>query len=355
MNSSLKRLPKSEVELRFALDADKLTHAQQEAFNKIASQIKIPGFRPGKAPKNILAQQVNPNTVIQQALDVVLNETYQNVVKEHELVPVAQPEVHIDTIEADKPVQVTAKVAVRPDVELGDYKNIRIDKELINVTDEKLNETLGTIFERSNAPKPGANKKSTAPEEQETQPHDGALVATAEMDDAWAKKLGAKDLADLKAQVRRDMESQAQYDADTKWQEKIMEELISSTKVDLPEVFIQDELKRMQEQFHQQLQGVSMSMDQYVAQAGKSIEEMHEQWRPQAEKQATLEVSLAELANRENIKVDDVEVDEELAKTDSKTRAKFSDPEQRYFLHYTLWRQKVMKTLLAMVEAHAKA
>ena len=108
MKSSLKKLPQSQVELSFSLDPVKLEEQREIAFKKLASQVKVPGFRPGKAPRRMIEEHMNPSAPMQQALDVILNEAYQEALKEHDLTPVAQPEVNIESLDLTKPISVKA-------------------------------------------------------------------------------------------------------------------------------------------------------------------------------------------------------------------------------------------------------
>lgn len=361
MKTTLKKLPHSTVELTFTLDTDELEKQRDIALDKAIAQVKIPGFRPGKAPKKMAEEHINPAILMQQALDVVLNDAYQEALKEHDLTPVAQPDVDVDSLDISKPIPVKLTVQVRPEAKIGDYHKIKAKKVVEPVTDDKVEETLQTVFERSNASKePGiSNLESSEGGLVDAQGNPLSQKSEAKsqepvMDNAWAQKLGAKDLADLRTQIRGDLESHAKYEAESKWQEAVLDEVINQTKVDLPEAFIEDELSRMRGHYQQQLSALGVTMDDYLSQAGKTQAEMEEQWRPQAIKQATLEVALAEIAKQENIQITDAEIDEELAKTDSKTQAQFEDPQQRYYLSYTLWRQKVLKHIISQIEANQK-
>ena len=119
MKSSLKKLPQSQVELAFSLDPAKLEEQREIAFKKLATQVKVPGFRPGKAPRRMIEEHMNPSAPMQQALDVILNEAYQEALKEHELTPVAQPEVNIESLDLTKPIAVKAVVQVRPEAKVA--------------------------------------------------------------------------------------------------------------------------------------------------------------------------------------------------------------------------------------------
>ncbi len=353
MKSSLKKLPQSQVELTFQLDPKELEKEREVAFKKLATQVKVPGFRAGKAPRRMIEEHMNPSAPMQQALDVVLNQAYQEALKEHELTPVAQPEVNLESLDLAKPIEAKAVVQIRPQAKVGDYTKIKAKKEVIKIDENKVDETLKTIFERSTEQKgEGSHEKG------QLVGADGQPLTKgkpeAQMDDAWAKTLGAKDLTGLRQMVKGDLEGQAEYEAQNKWQEAVLDELIAMTKTELPPAFVEDEISRMRSHYQQQLQGVGITMDDYLKQAGKTQAGLEEQWRPQAEKQATMEIALAEIAKQEDIQVEESEVEAELAKVDDKTRAQFQDPQQRYYLTYSLWRQKVLKHILNTLDKGKK-
>jgi trigger factor len=349
MATTVKTLPHSQVELHFTLDPVKLEVAREAAFTKLSQQVKVPGFRPGKAPRKLLEEHMNPSAPMQQALDEVLNQAFQEAIREQNIVPLVQPEINISSVDLTKPIDVVATIQVRPEVEVGDWQKIKVAKEATSVDEAKVEETLKTVFERSTAEAANQPKEGGLVDAQGNPLTKASPADEPAMDDAWARKLGAKDLADLRSQIKTDLETHAEYEAESAWQDKVLEQIIAMTKVDLPPAFVDDELNRMRSQFEQQLASLQVSMDQYLQQSGKTREEIEEQWKPQAVKQATMEVALAEIAHQSKIQATDEEVEAELAKADSQVRAQFADPEQRYYLTYSLWRQKVLKYVLSTV------
>lgn len=358
MATSIKKLPHSQVELHFQLDPVRLEVAREAAFEKLSKTIKVPGFRPGKAPRKLLEEHMNPTAAMQTALDEVLNAAFQDAIREHEIVPVAQPTIDISSTDLTKPIDVTALVQVRPEIKVGDWQKIKVAKEAAKVDEAKVDETMQTVFERSTKERPASSSKR--PEglvDAQGNPltRSESEGSSAEMNDEWAKTIGAKDLADLRSQIKSDLESHAEYEAENTWQDKVLEKIIDLTKVDLPEAFVEDELNRMRGQFEQQLAAIQIKLDDYLQQAGKTKEELEAAWRPQAEKQATMEVAMAEIAKDSKIDVTDEDVEAELAKADPKLRSQFADPEQRYYLSYSLWRQKVLRYILDTIAGNSES
>ena len=120
MATTLKKLPHSRVELHFTLDPVKLEVAREAAFQKLSKQVKVPGFRPGKAPRKKLEEYMNQAAPMQEALDEILNQAFQEALREHNIVPIVQPEINISSVDLTKPIDVVANVQVRPEVKVGD-------------------------------------------------------------------------------------------------------------------------------------------------------------------------------------------------------------------------------------------
>ncbi len=130
-------LEKSTGELRITIDGQAWKDGQEKAFNKIANSVSLPGFRKGKVPTHILKQRISTNEVMQSALDMMINDLYVAALKEHDLMPIAQPTLSIESIDTEAAVLVCT-VVIMPEVSLGDYKNIKMVVSDSDVTEEEV-------------------------------------------------------------------------------------------------------------------------------------------------------------------------------------------------------------------------
>src|SRR5690625_1633582 len=128
--------------LTIEVDADKFNDALDQAFKKVVKDIQVPGFRKGKVPRNIFEKRFGVESLYQDAVDIVLPDAYMKAVEETGIQPVEQPEVDIDEIEKGKNLIFTAKVTVKPEVKLGEYKGLEVEEENTEVTDEDVTEEL---------------------------------------------------------------------------------------------------------------------------------------------------------------------------------------------------------------------
>lgn len=124
---------------------EELAAAEERAFRKLAKKAKIPGFRPGKAPRRVFEQQYGSHTVANQAMEDIVPEAYSRAVKEHELDPVERPQMEILGPEDGTPVRIKAVVSVRPKISLGDYTGLPIRPEPVVVGDDDVERSLQAL------------------------------------------------------------------------------------------------------------------------------------------------------------------------------------------------------------------
>ncbi|WP_163582386.1 trigger factor [Gracilibacillus saliphilus] len=128
--------------LTVEVDADKFDSALDQAFKKVVKQVQVPGFRKGKMPRGMFEKRFGVESLYQDAVDIILPGEYTNAVEETGIEPVDQPEVDIEQIEKGKNLIFTAKVTVKPEVQLGDYKGLEVEEVSTEVTDEDVEEEI---------------------------------------------------------------------------------------------------------------------------------------------------------------------------------------------------------------------
>ncbi len=145
MKVTLERLPESRVQLEIEVEPDRLERSLDAAYKRLVPTLRIPGFRPGKAPRRIVERMVGRDRLIHEALDSLVPAVYSEALESEEIDAVDQPELEILETE---PVRFKATVPVRPTVTLGDYESIRIAPEPVEVTDEMFEEQMEMIRRR---------------------------------------------------------------------------------------------------------------------------------------------------------------------------------------------------------------
>lgn len=128
--------------LEVTVPAKKVDQAIDQAFKKVVKQVNIPGFRKGKVPRQIFEQRFGVEALYQDAVDILLPEAYGEAIEETGIKPVDQPEIEVQQIEKGQDFKFDATVTVEPEVELGDYKGLEIEKQDAELTDEEVDEAI---------------------------------------------------------------------------------------------------------------------------------------------------------------------------------------------------------------------
>jgi trigger factor len=142
---TLERLPESRVQLDVEVESDRLTKSLDAAYRRLAPKAKVPGFRPGKAPRALTEKYIGSDRLMNEAIDKLLPEVYNEAIEEQDVDAIAQPE--LDQMNLD-PLRFKFIVPVRPSVDISSYKAIRIEPEAAEVTPEMLEEQITLIRRR---------------------------------------------------------------------------------------------------------------------------------------------------------------------------------------------------------------
>lgn len=149
MNVKVEKIEKNVVKLEISVEAEKFNEALQKSYAKNAKKFNIPGFRKGKAPISIIKRYYGEGVFYEDAISFCCDDTYPLAIKENNIRPVDYPQIDIVQLEEGKDFIYTAKVTVYPEVELGEYKNLEVNKVEYNVTDEEVDAQLKSMQERN--------------------------------------------------------------------------------------------------------------------------------------------------------------------------------------------------------------
>ncbi|WP_369902439.1 trigger factor [Bacillus manliponensis] len=134
--------------LTIEVDAKEVNNSIDAAFKKVVKTINVPGFRKGKMPRPLFEQRFGVESLYQDALDILLPKAYGEAIDETGIFPVAHPEIDIEKFEKNENLVFTAKVTVKPEVKLGEYKGLAVEKDDATVTDEDVENELKSLQER---------------------------------------------------------------------------------------------------------------------------------------------------------------------------------------------------------------
>ena len=371
----------NEATIVVEIDKDLMETGINKAYLKARKQILVPGFRKGKAPRKMIEALYGAHVFYEDGLEEIFPEVYDfAVAKQEGFKAIGRPSLTDMKIEDDGSVTLTLTTEVYPEVTLGQYKGLEVEKTEASVTDEQVQAELdrmaqnvastetvdraaqmgdtanidfegfdnGVPFEGGKGENfdlklgsgqfvPGFEEQvvgMTAGEEKDidiTFPEDyhkelaGKAVVfhvklnkvtvtmVPEMDDEFAKDVSEFDTLDaLKADVRAKALEQAQKQADSAFENACVEKAAENTTIDMPKALVENELDVQMERFGYQLQMSGYSMEQYAKMMGGDVNTMRNAFRPAAEKQAKISVTLEAIAKAEGLTATEEEIEEEI-------------------------------------------
>ncbi|MDF2935087.1 MAG: trigger factor [Paenibacillaceae bacterium] len=148
MTANWEKIEKNLGVLTVEVAADRVDAALDKAFKKVVTKVSVPGFRKGKVPRSMFEKRFGVESLYQDALDILLPEAYMEAVAEAGIIPVDRPEIDIQQVGKGQELKFTAKVTVKPEVQLGDYKGIEVPAQSTEVTEEDIENELKQLQQR---------------------------------------------------------------------------------------------------------------------------------------------------------------------------------------------------------------
>jgi len=313
-NIKIKKLEKSQVEITGSIDTPDFSTFRKQAISNINNEITIDGFRKGKVPEHIIIAKVGEMAILEEMAELALSKAYPLLVTKEEIDALGRPEISITKLAMDNPLEFKIVTAVAPEIKLGDYKKIAKEvnsnpEEKFEVTDKEVEDALEKI------------KKSHTDHEG----HD-------------------HDSPEAKEQLKKYLAEDKKLQAQEKKRIVLSDKILESTEVEIPEILVTSELRRIELQFTDDISRMGVKIDDYLKHAKKTLEEIRTEWRPSAEKKAKLQLILNEIVKKEKIKVDVKEIEEEVKHI--LDHYKDADKEQAYtYAETVLTNEKVYQFL----------
>jgi FKBP-type peptidyl-prolyl cis-trans isomerase (trigger factor) len=305
--TKIEKMPKSEVDIEAEITAEGLMSYWPKAIKHLSEHAKIDGFREGKIPENILVSKIGEMAVLEEAAEIALAEIYPEIVIENKIKAIGRPKVTIAKLAKNSPVVFRIKTAVSPDFALSNYKKVANEimktPESIDVTEKEYDDFVKEI-QKSRAPHVHAEGEEHKDTEELVLP---------EITDEFVKSLGTfEDVADFKAKVYEGIKQEKELRNREKRRLEILEKLVSETEIEVPAILIESEIDKMQSQFEENLQGMNISIEEYFKKINKIPEEVREEWLPEAEKRAKIQLILNQISVEEKIEPSKEEITAEI-------------------------------------------
>lgn len=149
MQFNLEKLDKNLVSVEVSVSTDEIEEALAEAYKRVVKKVNLPGFRKGHVPRPILEKQFGKEVLYENALDIIVQKAYLQALTELKLEPIAQPQLDMgETFNPEQEFKFKIKVEVLPEVTLGQYKGLEVEKKAVNIDDAQVEERLQALRER---------------------------------------------------------------------------------------------------------------------------------------------------------------------------------------------------------------
>ena len=148
MKSAVETVSPTRAKLTVEVPFEELKPSLDKAYKTIAQQINVPGFRRGKVPPTVIDRQVGRGAVLEQAINDVLPQKYMEAMQEHDLQPLAQPEIEVTRIDDNEALEFTAEVDVKPEITIPDYSGLSAEVDDLAVGDDDVQEQIEALRER---------------------------------------------------------------------------------------------------------------------------------------------------------------------------------------------------------------
>lgn len=355
-----------EGEIPFA----ELEKERAKAIAHFGKDMQVDGFRPGHIPEKVVVERVGEMALLTEMSERALAHCYPHILEAHNIDAIGYPKIEITKIAPQNPLGFKATVAVMPAVTLPDYKKIaaKINKDRTpsEVTEEEVATQIKDIqrqkiaYDRLQAK--ATSTTDTVEQEALTLPTPESERAKAdsetdiaedqikvpELTDDYVATLGQPgqftSVEDFKTKIKEHLTIEKEREVHTAHRAKITDAIVEATNVELPAVLIESELSQMLAQMEEDLRRMNLSLDDYLKHIKKSKEELTTEWKPAAEKRATLQLVLNEIARQEQITPDANLVAEQVAAL--KERYADADPKRvQIYVESILQNEAVMKSL----------
>jgi trigger factor len=148
VKSAVETMSPTRAKLTVEVPFEELKPSLDKAYKTIAQQINVPGFRRGKVPPMVIDRQVGRGAVLEQAINDLLPQKYMEAMQEHDLQPLAQPEIEVTRIDDNEALEFTAEVDVKPEITIPDYSDLSAEVDDIEVTEDDVQEQIEALRER---------------------------------------------------------------------------------------------------------------------------------------------------------------------------------------------------------------
>lgn len=334
MSYSQKSASPTEMEYEITIPSSDFEKELDNEMSKLASLVKVSGFRPGKAPTQMIGDERKAEAR-KKALETVISREAGEILKKENIVPAMPPSVSIKTFGEGKPVVLSLHISMIPSITLPELSKLTTKRPEVTVEKKDVEQVEKHLWQEHR----GKFKDKT---------------------DSWvasvAPKLGftARTMKELRTEIEKAVEHEKRRIVEQKYSHDVLAEAIEKAHIQIPEKLIQYEAEEREQSFLSTLHQMNKTVEDFMKERKVTIEEFREQWKKDAKEAVETDVLLSEYAKLREVKLSDEDLEKEVAviKTQSKNPddTLFDNPEWRGYIRRVLLKRKAVQAFLDEVE-----
>ncbi len=301
---TITELPESMVEITGELSWESFAIFEKKAFDRLAAHLELDGFRKGHIPEQVAKQHIKDELILGDMAELAVQSLYPTILVDKKIDALGRPQLAITKLARDNSLGFTIRTAVLPVIKLPDYKKIAKETgtlEEVTVTDADINKVVEDLRQL----------RAYGHIHSETDNHEHTEELP-EVNDEFAKSFGNFETVEtMREKIKENLINEKTQSAKDKRRITIMEAIIGATDIVVPHVVLRSEQEKMLAQIEADIMRAGMTLEQYLAQAGKDKEAFLEEFKPEAEKRAKFQLAINAIARDAEVVVSDTEVEAE--------------------------------------------
>ena len=356
----VKEMPESIVELFIKVGSKRFGTAKEKAYQKLADQTSVAGFRKGKAPRNLIEAKLGAR-LFEEAIQQVVPEITALVMVETKLQPLSQASYTIKKFSNDDGLEFSAIFSIQPKIELPDFSKLTVEKEKVEVADDEVNSLFDKLksdiiasekakaeTEEESSTSDTSESKSSKPKSKKKKISDEDIIID------WGKELGNEKLKtddDVKVELKNSLVKRKEMEANEKFDNSIVEKSIEFAQIEAPSHMFKPEADLLEKNYISRIEKLGLKVEDFLKSQKTTLEEQRKNWEKDAKFKVAADLLFVSVINKNKFEVTDKEVKNEIdGIQDPEMKKNYDTPQGHNVIRSVIFRQKALKYLREAVQ-----
>ncbi|HRO65027.1 MAG TPA: trigger factor [Candidatus Dojkabacteria bacterium] len=318
--------------IKLKIESDVFVKRKDKIFNKLTKDMKITGFRPGKAPKPMLEARLGAD-LYENTLNDLLPEVTYEYLSEEKIDFLGRLNYEVIKVSDAEGVEYKIKFIKYPEIKLPKFSKIKVQDEKIELTEEEIDEELAKIFKYKEGKDDSKNSEKTK--------------KTITDEEVKSLGVGLNTVAEIKDLIRKQLEIQKQNLAKNKQAQEVIDQAIEMSNIKAPKSLLDGEVAKKEHDYSHRIEDLGLKLEDFLKSQKTTIEDLRKGWQDEAEKQIKTDLLLFEIAKVNELKVQNEEVNAEINSiTDDKLKKQYDSYDGRNYISGIILQQKAINWLM---------